>query len=88
MSQLSPLTEEEVARINLQRRRNRYMLAAIAFVLLVLMAIFSPGYNFIFLLGSILVAIGMLFVRIYIEKQVQRRRQAHLDDESEGEEGN
>ncbi len=88
MSQYHNLTEEEVAAINLQRRRNRYALAGIALVLLVLLAIFSPGLNWVFLLGSILVAIGMLFVRIYLEKQARLRRLAKMrGEESDGEDG-
>ena len=88
MSPYNQLSEEDVKRINEQRHKNRMMMAAIGLVLLVLLAIFSPTYKWIFVLGSFIVVIGMLFVRFYLEKQAQARHRAGLDDEPEGEEGN
>ena len=86
MSSYNPLSEEEIQRINEQRRKNRMMMAAIGFVLLVLLAIFSPGYKWIFVLATILVAMGFFFLRIQLEKQARLRARASQEEEQEDEE--
>ena len=85
MSHYPQLSEEEIAAINLQRRRNRYILAAIGLVILGLLAVFSPGYNWVFLLFIFIVIIGMLFARFYLERQAHLRRMAQQDKETDRE---